>query len=195
MKDFIQRFLLVNFTGASLLLIYWLINHRTEANYTPIVMPGWIPFWPVMALPYLMMLLFPVSLHLLIQDQRRFFQALLSVVIGFIAIATIWTVFPTEMTRPSIENHSHTTIYQFLAGADQPVNIFPCGHVLWPIVVLFFLAQEHRNWLIILLPLFLFGTVTIVTTWQHRPVDVLTGIALSLGAIWLATRIRWKSEH
>jgi membrane-associated phospholipid phosphatase len=79
-----------------------------------------------------------------------------------------------------------------MTGVDRPVNIFPCGHVLWPIATLYFLARESRKWLIPLLPLFLFGTITIVTTWQHRPVDVLVGIGLSLGAIWLATRIQLR---
>lgn len=192
MKNFLQRLLLVNLTGATLLSIYLLINHRAGADHAMVVMPESVPFWPAMALPYLMMLVLPVILQMLIQDQRYFLQSLLAVVIGFTAIATIWILHPTEMTRPSITGHPHTAIYELMTGVDRPVNIFPCGHVLWPIATLYFLARENRKWLIPLLPLFLFGTITIVTTWQHRPVDVLVGIGLSLGAIWLATRIQLR---
>ncbi|MDF1711513.1 MAG: hypothetical protein P1U90_04700 [Akkermansiaceae bacterium] len=195
MKEFIQRLLLVNITGASLLSIYLLINRLDERGHIELEMPAWVPFWPGMALPYLMMLILPVFLQMLIQDRRRFLQSLLSVIIAFTATAIIWILFPTEMIRPPLDAQSHISIYQFMIRVDRPVNIFPCGHVLWPISVLFFLTKEHRNWLRILLPLFLVGTVTIVTTWQHRPFDVLTGIGLSLGSIWLATRVRWRTIH
>lgn len=190
MKAFLQKFLVTLVTGTSLLTLYLLINHAPGNDHVPVTMPEWVPFWPGLALPYLLMLILPLFLQSLIQDKVRFRQALLSVIIGFTMIASIWMLFPTEMARPPVAHQTDGMVYRFLAGVDRPVNIFPCGHVLWPVVSIYFLGRERRRWLKFLIPLLLFGVVAIVTTWQHRPVDVLAGMILSAGAIFLATRTR-----
>ena len=191
MKQFCYRLLMTNLLGGSLMAIYLLINQRVGVGHMPVTMPDGVLFLPSMALPYLMMLVLPLFFLLLIQDQTRFHRSLLAIVIGFAVISFIWIFYPTEMLRPEIGNDSHAVIYQVMIGVDRPVNIFPCGHVLWPIVSIFFLGQERRSWLKFLRPLFLFGTITVVTTWQHRPVDILVGTAISLGAIWVATKVKW----
>lgn len=189
MKDFPCRFLFMSGIAVPLLGIYLLINHREGVEHSPVTMPDWIPFCPGMALPYLLMLILPLFLQMLIRDRTRFHQSLLAVVIGFVMISAIWIFYPTTMTRPELGKNSQAVVYQLMVGVDRPVNIFPCGHVLWPLVAGFFLGRERPAWLTFLIPLFLFGTVTITTSWQHRPVDILVGMVIALSAIWIATRM------
>lgn len=174
--------------------LYLYINHRTGVEFAPVLMPEWAPFWPVLALPYLAMLLAPFPLILALQDQGRFYRSLVAVTAGFAIIAAIWVLFPTVMHRPEFELGWRTQAYGFLVGQDEPVNILPCGHVLWPTVAVYFLGQERRAWLWWLVPLLLGGMVTVVATWQHRPIDVVLGTEISLGAIWLSERVGRKWE-
>jgi len=178
--------------------IYLFINKRTGVNHIQVDMPEWVPFWPVMALPYLAMLLVPVPMQLAIRDQKRFHDSLLAVLLGFIMIASVWIFFPTELVRPAFERGWDTEIYRWMVGADKPVNILPAGHALWPVIGVYFLAQERRSWLWWMLPLLLFGMMTIATTWQHRPVDIVIGTGIPLGAAWFSERWRvilnWKRK-
>ncbi len=174
---------------------YLYLNQRTGVEFTPVLMPEWAPFWPLLALPYLAMLIAPFPLILALKDQDRFYRSLGAVMIGFAMIAAIWILFPTVMHRPEFELGWQTQVYGFLVEQDNPVNIFPCGHVLWPTVAVYFFAQERSAWLWWLVPFLLFGMVTIVATWQHRPVDVAIGTGIALGAIWLSERVGRKKKQ
>lgn len=51
-----------------------------------------------------------------------------------------------------------------------------------PVLIIWAFAYERRRWLWWLIQAELLGTAGIVTTWQHRPIDVLSGTALAIGA-------------
>ena len=103
MKRLIFRFALLNLLGTALITVYWYINHRTGVEFTPVLMPEWAPFWPLLALPYLAMLIAPLPLIIALQDQGRFYRSLGAVMAGFTVIAAIWILFPTVMYRPESE--------------------------------------------------------------------------------------------
>ncbi len=139
MAQFLYRFLLLNAVGAPLMTIYLMINHRAGLNHRLVEMPDWVPFWPLMAIPYLLMLIGPWFLAYFIKDQRIFYQYLVSVLLSFLVIGSMWYFHPTEMPRPLITESWQSHVYGRLIAIDNPVCIVPCGHVMTPIAIIFFL--------------------------------------------------------
>ena len=189
MIQIIYRTILLWAVGGSLMGIYLMINHRENLAHDPVTMPEWVPFWPLFAIPYLGMLLVPGCLALFIKEQRDFYQYLVSITIAFLVVGSIWYFFPTEMIRPPIPGGWQSHVYREMVSVDNPVCIVPCGHVITPIAVFCILVRQNRKWLRWLLPLFILGGISIVVTWQHRPMDVVYGTIISLLAANFARRL------
>jgi hypothetical protein len=188
MKKIIRKLLILNSIGIPLMLIYLGINYREDVSHFRVLMPEWVPFFPEMALVYLAMLVVPMGGQLLLRDQVRFYRSLGAFVVGFFIIAIIWVVYPTVMMRPDSSATEFVAIYNWMISVDRPVNILPCGHILWPVIIVYFLWQERPEWFWALISLLVIGGLSIVTTWQHRPVDVFIGGLIA----WLAIRVSEK---
>ncbi len=169
--------------------IYLTINHRTGIEHRVVGMPDWVPFWPVMTVPYLLMLILPWLGAYALGDQRNFYQYLVSVLLTFLVIGSIWYFFPTEMIRPMTPEGSLYRAHRDLIAIDNPVCIAPCGHVMGPITIICLLAREKRTRLYWMLPLLGLGILSIATTWQHRPLDILTGSFITLISVALTRKI------
>ena len=89
------------------------------------------------------------------------------------------------MHRPPAADGWWNLPFQIMAGLDAPVNVVPAGHILMPVIIIWAFAYDHPQWLWWLVPAETLGAIAIVTTWQHRPVDVLIGIALAAGFGWV----------
>jgi hypothetical protein len=190
-KQFIIRSLLLNALGTPLFLIYLRINQRTGIEHHIVEMPEWVPFWPLMTIPYLLMLIVPWLGALTLTENRNFYQYLISASLSFLIIGSIWHFHPTEMARPATPDGALYQIHRILIANDHPVCIVPCGHVIGPIAITCLLGLERPRWLYWMLPLLGFGIISIATTWQHRPLDIVTGSILCLSSV-LATRQLFK---
>ena len=195
MKTFITRSVLINLVGLPLLLIYMMINQRTGIEHRLVKMPEWVPFYPLMSIPYLLMLFVPWLGTLFLKNQRHFYQYLVSVSLAFLVIASIWYFFPTEMTRPVTHEGSLYEIHRILVAHDNPVCIVPCGHVMGPIAIVFLLYRERPKWILWMLPLLALGLISIATTFQHRPIDIVTGSIVTLTAVYATRRVFTKFEE
>ena len=63
------RIILLWVVGGPLLAVYLMINHRENLVHDPVAMPEWVPFWPLLAIPYLGMLVLPACLSLFIKER------------------------------------------------------------------------------------------------------------------------------
>jgi hypothetical protein len=191
MKQLLVRSILLFAVGAPLMAIYLTINHRTGVEHGAVEMPDWVPFWPIMAIPYLLMLIVPWLGAYALREQRNFYQYLISVLLAFVVIGSIWYFFPTEMCRPRTPEGLLSQVHRHLIAVDNPVCIAPCGHVMGPIVIIYLLACEERTRLSWMLPFLGLGIVSIATTWQHRPLDILIGSIITLVSV-MVTREFFK---
>jgi len=182
-----SRALLLLVTTGPLFATYFWINQRTSVEHVPVTMPDWVPFLPVLALPYLALLWIPSLGIFLISKEQSFVRYVISFVIAYGAVATIWIFFPSEMTRPEFAKDSWF-IYREMVSVDRPVCIFPCGHIVGPMLVFYFLAQENRKHFYWLIPMLVFGSFCIIATWQHRPIDVLIGMIIAASSAWICQR-------
>jgi hypothetical protein len=191
MKQFWVRSILLFALGAPLMAIYLTINHRTGVKHVAVEMPDWVPFWPIMAIPYLLMLILPWLGAYALREQRNFYQYLISVLLAFVVIGSIWYFLPTEMCRPRTPEGALNQVHRHLISVDKPVCIAPCGHVMGPIVIIYLLACEKRTRLSWMLPLLGLGILSVATTWQHRPFDILIGSIITLVSV-MVTREFFK---
>lgn len=165
-------------------LTYFTIS-QVVTSPTEVTMPTWVPFLPILAIPYLLQVAGSYVLALAIRDDARRRAAFLAYFASFAVTCTIWYFYPTVMHRPPQADGWWNIPFRIMAGLDAPVNVVPAGHILMPVIIIWAFAHDHPKWLWWLVPAELLGMVAIVTTWQHRPVDVLIGIALALGFGWV----------
>ena len=99
------------------------------------------------------------------------------------------------MTRPVTPGGAISQIHQILIAHDNPVCIVPCGHVMGPIAITCLLGLERPRWLLWMLPLLGIGTISIATTWQHRPFDIVAGAIISLTAVLLTRKLFMRFEQ
>jgi hypothetical protein len=184
------RFAVITAIGSGMMAIYLVINRNQAGATTVVDMPGWVPFLPVLALPYLALLGVAWLLPLAIRDGLRFRACLLAATVGFILCAPWWILTPTEITRPPAPPDWWAAPWRWLIAVDRPTNITPCAHAVGPAVAAWFAGRDRPAWRWWLAAMLGLGLPTIAMTWQHRPVDILLGMSAAglgvlAGELWI----------
>lgn len=171
--------------GCGLLAIYALIG-QLPLQRSIVSMPTWVPFWPIMTVPYLLQLGVSWLLLLLVRDPVRRRAVVRATVISFVICAVGWIAIPTILPRPDPTGTTGWLLapYRLLICLDAPTNVMPCGHLLAPVLITAALLHEHPRWAWWLIPFQILGAIAIVTTWQHRPVDLALAGGVALTAGW-----------
>lgn len=173
----------------------YFVTCRLVQSPTAVAMPGWVPFVPLLTVPYLLQVVASYVLAMFIQAptlRRAVFRAYF---LAMTVTMAIWVAFPTTMLRPPAPAGWWNWPYAVMASADLPVHIVPAGHILMPVLIVWAFAYERPRWLWWLVPAELVGAAGIATTWQHRPVDVLYGVALAVTAALVFGVRRAETSH
>ncbi|MBW7934356.1 MAG: hypothetical protein H3C62_12290 [Gemmatimonadaceae bacterium] len=164
---------------------YFVTSHLVRGPEL-LVMPGWVPFLPVLTVPYLLQVVVSYVLAMYIADRARRHALFKAYFLSLAIVFAMWTVHPTEMLRPDAPPGWWNWPYAVMARTDLPLHIWPAGHILMPVLLIWACWYERRDWLWWLVPAQIVGAVGIATTWQHRPVDILLGacIAFACGLVF-----------
>ncbi len=157
----------------------------TVAAPVEVFNPDWVPFLPILAIPYLLQVAGSYVLALAVGDAVRRRACFYAYFASYTVTCLIWALYPTIMYRPAVPPGWWNWPYSIMAGLDRPVSVLPAGHILMPVIIVWAFSIDRPRWLYWLVPAELLGAVAIVTTWQHRPVDLVIGIALALGFGWV----------
>ena len=160
----------------------YFVTCRLVQAPTAVEMPGWVPFLPILTVPYLLQVVVSYMLALFIQAPALRHAVFKAYFLAITATFAIWVTFPTTMLRPPVPAGWWNWPYAVVVRADLPVHILPAGHILMPVLIIWAFAYERPRWLWWLVPAELLGAAGIVTTWQHRPIHVLYRIAAAIGA-------------
>lgn len=176
-----REFSLYAALGVAVFMTYLVTCRLVEAP-TAVFMPGWVPFAPLLTMPYLLQVVVSYVLAMFIQASALRHAVFKAYFLAIAVTLAVWLAFPTTMLRPPTPGGWWNWPYAMMAGADLPVHIIPAGHILMPVLIIWAFAYERPRWLWWLIPAELVGAAGIVTTWQHRPIDVLYGVVLAIAA-------------
>ncbi|MDP1890489.1 MAG: hypothetical protein Q8K55_06305 [Gemmatimonadaceae bacterium] len=176
-----REFSLYAALGLAMFTTYF-VTCRLVQPRSVVVMPAWVPFLPVLALPYLLQVVVSYVLAMFIRAAALRHAVFKAYFAAMAVTLAAWVTFPTTMLRPPAPAGWWNWPFAVMASADLPVHIVPAGHILMPVLICWAFAYERPRWLWWLIPAELVGAVGIVTTWQHRPMDVLYGVALAITA-------------
>lgn len=165
--------------GVGMLTAYF-VSSRLVSAPVEVAMPAWVPFLPILTLPYLLQVVVSYVLMMCVRPaplRQAVFKAYL---VTISATFLIWMALPTTMQRPGAPGGWWNWPYAVMAGADLPVHIFPAGHIQMPVLICWAFWFDRPRFLRWLLPAQLVATVGIASTWQHRPVDIVAGALMAL---------------
>lgn len=176
-----REFTLYTALGLGIFAAYF-VTCRLVPSPTAVEMPGWVPFLPILTLPYLLQVVVSYVLAMCIRAPALRHAVFNAYFVAIVVTFAVWLAFPTTMLRPPAPAGWWNWPFVVMARADLPVHIAPAGHILMPVLIIWAFAYERPRWLWWLIPAELVGAAGIVTTWQHRPIDVLYGVALAVTA-------------
>ena len=192
----IRFFIVVGWTTA-LYTIYQATNRYHL--FTPTLLPVTlidevIPFWTWTVVPYFA-LIGGMYLLALVRDERLFKRALMALTISVLINYTIFALWPTIITRPSLPQGTafYDAWYRWLVTIDTPANCFPSGHITAPVIGCWALAQENPRWRWLIRLALIPFLLTILTTKQHYVWDLFGGLATA--AIGVALSRRLEKSH
>lgn len=174
-----REFSLYVVLGLVIFTTYFVTCRLVQAP-TAVEMPGWVPFVPLLTVPYLLQVVVSYMLAMYIQVPALRHAVFKAYFLAAAVTLAIWVTFPTTMRRPTAPAGWWNWPYAVMASADLPVHVVPAGHILMPVLIVWAFAYERPRWLWWLVPAELVGAAGIATTWQHRPMDVLYGVSLAL---------------
>ncbi len=173
----------LTYSGLFLLsaVAYFNICHHVKAP-VEVFMPAWVPFLPWLAIPYLLQVIGSYFMVFAIRDKAIRRACWYGYFSSYTVTCLIWWFYPTVMYRPVASAAWWNFPFNVMASTDLPVSVLPAGHVLMPVLLCWGLAYDRPRWLRWLVPAELLGTIAIVTTWQHRPSDIVIGVAFAVVA-------------
>ena len=170
----------------SALALYYVITLSQPPAPLTVVMPAWVPFWPVFTLPYLALLVVTWLLPVVLRDAGRFRACLRAMVYAFLLVVPWWILIPTRLDRPPLPQGWWVGPYLWLIAMDPPHCILPCAHGIGPTVAAWFVASERATWRWPLAAMLVLALPSIAFVGQHRPVDILIGMAAAAVGIAIA---------
>lgn len=181
-------------TSAALSLLFivvygsctWITAHRTDVGTWYYGWERYIPFVPLMIVPYMSIDLFFVAAPFLCQSRNEL--KVLARRIGFtiVVAGVFFLAMPLKLGTPRPQSGGWAgALFAFLHGFDEPTNLFPSLHIALRTILANLYARHTKGPVRIASNVWfsLIGFSTLLT-WQHHFVDVVGGFVLGASAIY-----------
>lgn len=153
-----------------------------------------IPFKPIFIIPYIYWYIFVAIglIYILHKSRTRYIRAFIAITIGMCCCYLFYYIFPTQISRPSIENTNLITkLVNYIYLKDKPFNCFPSIHVLNTYIIMRYTKKTYNKKVFYYTQvsgiLIIFSTVFIK---QHFVLDILGSIILCEAVIVISKKIK-----
>ena len=141
-----------------------------------------IPFKSIFIIPYVYWYLYIVIgfIFILVNSRKDYIRVFISFFIGMSVCYIAYYLYPTEITRPTIENSNILNyLVNIIYSIDRPVNCFPSLHVLTTYFIMRYTKYKDSKKMFYYTQIV--GILIIASTLfikQHFIVDVISAILL-----------------
>lgn len=179
-------------------ITYGFANHFTASRaHVGVCVFAWerhIPFWPWTIIPYWSIDFF-YGLSLFVCATRQELRMQVSrLALSTIICVTGFLLFPLRMSFPQPRSEGvFGTLFAALGAFDLPYNQAPSLHICL-LLVLWDCYRRHVpcRWLPLLHGWSLLIGLSVLTTYQHHSIDVLTGLAAGIVCCYIVPRTGWQ---
>jgi protein-tyrosine phosphatase/membrane-associated phospholipid phosphatase len=164
----------------------WISSQRHDVGTLYFAWERFIPFVPMMIVPYLSIDLFFVAAPFLCRSDRELATFSKRIIAAIVVAGICFLLFPLRFAfeRPHADG-SLGAVFDWFRGMDQPYNLLPSLHIAFRTILAQLYARHTRGlwrtgsniWF------FLVGLSTLLT-YQHHFMDVVGGFALGLYCIY-----------
>ena len=186
---FVVKGLVMSALGGLMFSGYLWIGRHPRGELNVLEMPDWVIFSPAWLIPYLGLLGVTCWLPATIRDGSLFRACLRANLWAWLLVMPWWWLVPATLPRPPLPAGFWSGWFQTLWGFDPPHNIMPCAHATGPVVAAWFAGRDHPTWRWPLALTVGSSLPSIALVWQHRPADILLGIAAAGVGIAIAEKL------
>ena len=159
----------------------WLTSLRTDVGTWYFAWERWIPFVPVMIIPYMSIDAFFVAAPFLCRERAELKLLAARITLAILVAGTCFLLFPLRLVgeRPDAPGWLGD-LFRWFCGLDQPYNLCPSLHIALRTILAELYARHTRGPLRVALHTWftLIGFSTVLT-YQHHVVDVIGGFVLA----------------
>lgn len=185
------RSLAIGYLGFSLFYLASFGLSHSRATYLPITTwDAQFPRLPSSVWIYLSQFVLLPLAYGLEGDSRRLSRAYYAMLLATIVSCSLFVAWPTTVGQPIATDHPATaTAWQLLYFFDVPGNCFPSLHVALAIIAAWLLAGRGKMWMFLAPSWATAIAVSVLTTRQHRLVDIAGGISIAALSMWVTNTV------
>jgi protein-tyrosine phosphatase len=178
--------------GLSVLFVFvygwcnWISAQRHDVGTLYFEWERFIPFVPLMIVPYLSIDLFFVAAPFLCRDERELATFSKRIVAAIVVAGICFLLFPLRFAfeRPHAGGWLGAA-FDWFRGMDQPYNLLPSLHIAFrTILAQLYARHTHGVWRVASNIWFFFVGLSTLLTYQHHFMDVVAGFALGVYCIY-----------
>ena len=170
----------------------WLSSQRTDVGTWYYEWERFIPFVPLMVIPYMSLDLFFVAAPFLARDRQELATFWRRIVLAILVAGFCFLVMPLKLNveRPRLDGWLGAMFGWFFA-ADLPYNLFPSLHITLRTILAETYARHTRGlWNVASHVWFSLIGLSTLLTYQHHAVDVLGGFLLAALCFYMVPTVR-----
>jgi membrane-associated phospholipid phosphatase len=176
-------------TSAALSLLFvvvygtcnWITAHRSDVGTWYYEWERYIPFVPLMIMPYMSIDLFFIAAPFLCQSRVETRAFARRIAFAILVAGAFFLAMPLQMGAPLPQPEGWTgAVFKLLHGFDRPTNLFPSLHIVL-CTILAVLCARHAKGVLRLAVIVWFSLIGFSTllTCQHHFVDIVGGFVLA----------------
>jgi len=172
----------------------WITSLRSDVGTWYYAWERFIPFVPLMVIPYMSIDLFFVAGPFVCRDRQELRILSRRIVLAIIAAGICFLVYPLQLgvERPAASGWIGV-IWNWFKGMDRPYNLLPSLHITLR-TILADLYVRH-TWGIPRISTHVWFSligVSTLLTYQHHVVDVIGGFILATFCFYLVSDVPWR---